>query len=71
MGDEIFGNMAPIKALRILRVFKILRVFPPLKILVDSIVIIFPLVGNVVALFLIMLFIFSVIGVNMFAGTKY
>ena len=60
--------MQVIKALRIFRLFRLIRVSKNLRVLVDSLIVIFPSVANVGSLILLILFIFSVIGVNMFSN---
>lgn len=60
-----------IKALRIMRVLRLIRANRQLSVLVDSIIIIFPSIANVGSLVLLMIFIFSVVGVNMFSSIIY
>lgn len=57
-----------IKALRIMRVFRLIRANRQISILVDSIIIIMPSIANVGSLVLLVIYIFSVIGVNLFSG---
>jgi voltage-gated sodium channel type IV alpha len=56
-----------IKALRIMRIFRLVRVSRKLRILVDSLIVIFPSIANIGSLIMLLLFIFSVIGMSMFS----
>jgi len=51
-----------------MRVFRLIRTNKNLKVLVDSLIVILPSIANVGSLILLMFFIFSVIGMNMFSG---
>ena len=55
-------------AFRILRVFRLIRMSQNLRKLMDSLVTILPSIFNVSSLILLMLFVFSVIGMNMFSN---
>ena len=56
-----------IKALRIMRIFRLVRVSRKLRILVDSLIVIFPSIANIGSLIMLLLFIFSVIGMSIFS----
>jgi hypothetical protein len=56
-----------IKALRIMRILRLVRVSRKLRILVDSLIVILPNVANIGSLIMLLLFIFSVIGMSMFS----
>lgn len=56
-----------IKALRIMRIFRLVRVSRKLRILVDSLIVIFPSIANIGSLIMLLLFIFSVIGMSLFS----
>lgn len=68
-GDEstVVTMLSIIKAIRIMRVFRLIRVSKNLRVLVDSLIVILPSIANVGSLIILMFFIFSVIGMNMFA----
>lgn len=68
-GDEstVVTMLSIIKAVRIMRVFRLIRVSKNLRVLVDSLIVILPSIANVGSLIILMFFIFSVIGMNMFA----
>jgi len=55
-------------ALRILRVFRLVRLSQSLRKLMDSLALILPSIANIGSLILLMLFIFAIIGVNMFSN---
>mmetsp|Transcript_5497 Transcript_5497/g.8592 ORF Transcript_5497/g.8592 Transcript_5497/m.8592 type:complete len:206 (+) Transcript_5497:5304-5921(+) len=62
--------LAIIKAIRIMRLFRLVRASKNLRVLIDSLIVILPSIGNVGSLIMLMFFIFAVIGMNMFAGVK-
>ena len=51
-----------------MRIFRLVRVSRNLSVLVDSLIIILPSIANVGSLIMLLFFIFSVIGMNMFAN---
>ena len=65
--SEFFKILKIIKALRIMRIFRLVRVSRNLSILVDSLIVILPSIASVGSLIMLLFFIFSVIGMNMFA----
>mmetsp|Transcript_35371 Transcript_35371/g.54134 ORF Transcript_35371/g.54134 Transcript_35371/m.54134 type:complete len:301 (+) Transcript_35371:3572-4474(+) len=69
--SELFKILNLIKALRIMRIFRLVRVSRNLSILVDSLIVILPSIANVGSLIMLLFFIFSVIGMNMFATVIY
>jgi hypothetical protein len=69
--SEYLGVLRIIKLLRIVRILRVMRIFPRIRILVDSLILFMPMVANIGSLIFLILFIFGVIGVNMFAGVKF
>ena len=65
---EFIKILKIVKALRIMRIFRLVRVSRNLSVLVDSLIIILPSIANVGSLIMLLFFIFSVIGMNMFAN---
>ena len=66
-GNDLTKILRIIKALRIMRIFRLVRVSRKLRILVDSLIVIFPSIANIGSLIMLLLFIFSVIGMSMFS----
>ena len=66
-GSDITKILRIIKALRIMRIFRLVRVSRKLRILVDSLIVIFPSIANIGSLIMLLLFIFSIIGMSMFS----
>ena len=64
---NILTAMNLIKSVRIARVFRLVRASKNLRVLIDSLIVILPSIANVGSLILLMFFIFSVIGMNMFS----
>ena len=57
-----------VRAIRIMRVFRIIKTAPNIKIILDTLVNILPQIGNVMSLIFLLLYIFAVLGVNLFSG---
>ena len=60
-----------VNTIRVLRVLRLIRVSEDLRMLIDSLFVILPSISNVISLIFLMLFIFAIIGMNMFSGIKY
>jgi hypothetical protein len=58
------------RALRIIRIAKLLKEFNEIRVILDSVVVILPNISNVLALFVLILYIYACIGIYMFAGAK-
>ena len=66
--QDLKGVLAIMKGVMIMRVFRLIRAYKNLKVLVSSLAVILPSIGNVGSLIMLMFFIFAVIGMNMFSG---
>ena len=53
------------------RVFKIMKAFDQFKVLISSFYIIFPAVANVGCLILLIIFMFAIVGINIFLDIIY
>ena len=60
-----------VNTIRVLRVLRLIRVSEDLRMLIDSLIVILPSISNVISLIFLMLFIFAIIGMNMFSGIKH
>jgi hypothetical protein len=70
--DSNFTVIIPvIRALRVTRVFKLVRGSTGLKVLLEAISTLFLNIMNIMGLMFLMIFIFAVLGMNMFHGTMY
>jgi hypothetical protein len=58
------------RALRILRIAKLLKEFKNIRVILDSVMVILPNITNVLALFVLILYIYACIGIYLFAGAK-
>lgn len=59
------------KVVKCFRLFRVLRRFKSLRVLIDNLIAIVPLLGNVMSLIMLMFFIFAIIGMNMFPFVKF
>jgi hypothetical protein len=59
-----------LRAFRILRIVRLLRKFDSIRVIVATAINILPSIINIMALFLLALYIFACVGVNLFATTK-
>ena len=62
--------MTIIRTFRILRILKVIQKLKELKIILETFIRTIPALFNVGALWLLFLFIFAVLGVNLFASVK-
>jgi hypothetical protein len=58
------------RVLRILRIAKLLQRFDNIQILLDSLILITPNVSNILLLLALVIYIYALIGIFMFAGVK-
>ena len=65
---DVQAVLAIMKGVMIMRVFRLIRAYKNLKVLVSSLSVILPSIGNVGSLIMLMFCIFAVIGMNMFSG---
>ena len=66
--ETMLNVMRVFKAMRIMRMFSLMRRNKQMKVLVDSLVTILPSIVNVVSLIMLMFFVFTVIGMNVFSN---
>lgn len=59
-----------LRAFRILRVVKLLQRLQSIKVIIDAVLNILPNISNVMSLFVLALFIYSCVGISLFAGVK-
>lgn len=59
-----------LRAFRILRVVKLLQKMQSIKVIIDAVINILPNISNVMSLFVLALFIYSCVGISLFAGIK-
>jgi len=69
IGFNISTAASIIRAFRILRIFRLLRSFG--KMILDALVYIVPQITNIISLIFLLLFIYSCLGINLFATTMY
>ena len=60
-----------LRALRILRVVRLLRKFENVKVILQATLYIMPSILNIMTLFLLALYIFACVGINLFSGTMH
>jgi hypothetical protein len=60
-----------VRSFRIMRIFKLIRASKNLKVLLDTIMHILPSLANIGSLIFLILFIYSVLGINLFAEVMY
>lgn len=66
-----FGSSTTfIRAMRMSRVFKYIKQAKQIKIIFETIIVVIPALTNIGGLLLLFLYIFSVLGVFLFAGVK-
>jgi len=63
-----FNNLSAIKAVRVLRPLKAIRSIPGIRIIVTALLSSLPHLGNVLLLFMFLLLIFGVLGVQLYGG---
>ena len=59
-----------LRAFRIMRVVKLLQRLQSIKVIIDAVINILPNISNVMSLFVLALFIYSCVGISLFAGIK-
>ena len=59
-----------LRAFRILRIVKLLQKFDSIRVIIYAIINILPSIANVMSLFVLALFIFACVGINLFSGAK-
>ena len=60
-----------LRAFRILRIVKLLQKLDSIRVIIYAIINILPSIANVMSLFILALFIFACVGINLFSGVKY
>lgn len=60
-----------LRAFRILRIVKLLQKFDSIRVIIYAVINILPSIANVMSLFLLALFIFACVGINLFSGAKH
>lgn len=68
-GIDISTTVTIIRTFRILRVFRLIKTYGQL--VVNTLINVFPQVSNILSLIFLMLFIFGVLGISLFAQVKY
>jgi len=68
--DVVTAFIPLVRILRVARIVRLLRQFPSLRALVQAIILALPSLFNVTALLMLMFFIFSVLGVQLFAKVQ-
>ena len=64
-----FKSVATVfRALRILRIAKLLKNFENVRVILDSVLITLPNISNILALYILILYIYACIGIFLFAG---
>lgn len=70
--DSNFSTTASlVRAFRIMRIFRLIRASKNLKVLIDTIAYIIPSLANLGALILLLLFIYALLGMNLFSQVMY
>lgn len=68
------GNLSAIKAVRLIKIFRLLRIISrnqSLKIALSALGIAFKAISNIIAISVVLYYIFGVIGINYFKGRFY
>jgi voltage-gated sodium channel len=60
-----------LRAFRILRIVKLLQKLDSIRVIIYAVLNILPSIANVMSLFILALFIFACVGINLFSGVKY
>jgi hypothetical protein len=60
-----------LRAFRILRIVKLLQKLDSIRVIIYAVINILPSIANVMSLFILALFIFACVGINLFSGVKY
>lgn len=68
LGQNFSGTMTIFRAFRIMRMFKLIRSSPQMRILLDTVLNILPQITNVMSLILLLFFIYSALGINLFSA---
>jgi hypothetical protein len=68
--DELKTLPIIARALRLGRVVKFIRASKSLRVLIDTIYFLLPSLVNIVALIILMVFIFAILGMNLFSGIQ-
>ena len=68
IGDNFSTTTTVIRGFRIMRIFKLIKSSVHIRLIIDTIFNILPQIGNVMSLILLLLFIFAVLGINLFSG---
>ena len=67
-GDSFSSATTVIRGFRIMRIFKLIKSSVHIRLIIDTIFHILPQIGNVMSLILLLLFIYAVLGINLFSG---
>jgi hypothetical protein len=59
-----------IRGFRIMRLFRLVKSFQNLRLILDTIFNILPQIGNFMSLYILLLFIYAALGVNLFSGVR-
>jgi len=60
-----------LRAFRIMRIVKLLQKFDSIRVIIYAVINILPSIANVMCLFMLALFIYACVGINLFSGAKY
>jgi len=71
MGINISTVATVVRAFRIMRIFRLVKSSQNMRIILDTIAHIMPQVTNIMSLVFLLLFIYSVLGINLFATVMY
>lgn len=69
IGIDISTTATVIRSFRIMRIFRLLKKYG--RVVLDTLVNIIPQITNIVSLIFLMIFIYSVLGISLFADVKY
>jgi hypothetical protein len=65
------ANLTALRAIRVLRPLRSIKRIKKMKILVKSLLVSIPAIGNVILFLMFMIIVFGIIGVNFFKGLDY
>jgi hypothetical protein len=71
LGIDISTAATVVRAFRIMRIFRLIKSSQNMRIILDTIVHIVPQVTNIMSLVFLLLFIYSVLGLNLFSTVMY
>ena len=67
LGGNISAATSVVRGFRIMRIFRLVKASPHIKLIIDTLLNILPQITNIMALMVLLLFIYAALGINLFS----